>query len=199
MSERRTRDRLIAGVLFAGLLTPGAASAHLISTGFGPLYDGLAHPFLSPGDLLPVLALAAWGGLLGPLHARWVVLLLPVAWLLGGLAGLAMPASRMLMGAELVGAVLLGVAAAANLGASRSLLLAVAGVLGLLHGLGATAGEEGSLIAVFGSAVTVAACYALVAGQVASLRMDWMRIATRALCSWTAAIGLLQLGWMWKG
>ncbi len=194
MNKNPVLGLLIVGLLFA----PRAASAHLISTGFGPLYDGLAHPFLSPGDLLPVLALAAWAGLLGPLYARWIVLLLPAAWLLGGLAGTAMPASRALMGAELVVAVLLGVAAAANLGVSRVVLLAVSALLGLLHGIAATAGEDGSLIAIGGSAITIGICYALVAGQVASLRMNWTRIAARALCSWTAAIGLLQLGWMWR-
>ena len=29
--------------------------AHLMNTGFGPFYDGLTHPFVTPEDLLPVV------------------------------------------------------------------------------------------------------------------------------------------------
>lgn len=181
------------------LLSPATVSAHLVSTGFGPFYDGLAHPFVSPEDLLPVVALGVWGGLLGAPHARWIVLTLPAVWLLGAAAGETLPAYRMLYGAELVFGILVGVAAAARLPVSRGVLLAAGGVLGLLHGLGATAGDTGSLVAASGTAAAVGACFAVIAGQVASFRADWPRIAARALSSWTAAIGLLQLGWMLRG
>ena len=40
---------LLAGMLAAA--TP--AQAHLMNSGFGPFYDGLAHPLISPDDLLP--------------------------------------------------------------------------------------------------------------------------------------------------
>ena len=38
---------------------------HLMNTGLGPFYDGLAHFFTTPEDVLPVLALALWSGLRG--------------------------------------------------------------------------------------------------------------------------------------
>jgi hypothetical protein len=34
------------------------AHAHLVETGLGPVYDGIAHFALTPEDLIPALALA---------------------------------------------------------------------------------------------------------------------------------------------
>ena len=39
--------------------------AHLIETGLGPVYDGIAHFALTPEDLIPALALAVLAGLRG--------------------------------------------------------------------------------------------------------------------------------------
>ena len=59
-----------------------------MNTGFGPFYDGLTHLFVTPEDLLPVIALALLAGLRGPRFGRAVLLALPVAWLVGSAAGL---------------------------------------------------------------------------------------------------------------
>ncbi len=39
--------------------------AHLVTSGVGPFFDGVAHFFVSLDDLLVVVALALLGGLLG--------------------------------------------------------------------------------------------------------------------------------------
>ena len=77
-------------------LIPGTAEAHLITTGLGSVYDGVAHLALSPEDLVPVAGLAVLAGLRGPAHGRWALFVLPVFWLVGGAAGLLMarPASN---------------------------------------------------------------------------------------------------------
>jgi hypothetical protein len=49
-----------------------SAHAHLMNTGFGPFYDGLTHLFVTPEDLLPVIALALLAGLRGPRFGRAV-------------------------------------------------------------------------------------------------------------------------------
>ena len=41
------------------LVRPTIAYAHLVSTGFGPFYDGIMHLVLSPDNLLGVLANAS--------------------------------------------------------------------------------------------------------------------------------------------
>jgi len=56
---------------FAMLVLPAPAHAHLVTTGLGPLYDGITHLFMSPDDLVPVLALALLAGLNGAAAGRW--------------------------------------------------------------------------------------------------------------------------------
>ena len=83
--------RLWTAASLAGLtlvLSSGNAEAHLITTGLGPVYDGVAHFVLSPEDLIPVIGLAVLAGLRGRAHGRWALFALPVFWLVGGAAGL---------------------------------------------------------------------------------------------------------------
>ena len=63
-------------------------SAHLVTTGLGPLFDGIGHAVVTPQDLLPVVAIALLAGLGGKAYARKVLFILPAAWLVGGLLGL---------------------------------------------------------------------------------------------------------------
>src|SRR5271157_2099697 len=61
------------------LIAAPPAHAHLMNTGFGPFNDGLTHLFVTPEDLLPVIAIALMAGLRGPRFGRAVLLALPVA------------------------------------------------------------------------------------------------------------------------
>ena len=70
------------------LLWPWRAEAHLVTTGLGPVYDGIGHLLVTPEDLLPVLALALLAGLRGAGVGRRVLCVLPIAWLTGGGVGL---------------------------------------------------------------------------------------------------------------
>ena len=45
-------------LIWAG--SPGRAGAHLVNSGFGPFYDGVAHLFVTAEDLLVVVALGAF-------------------------------------------------------------------------------------------------------------------------------------------
>ena len=68
---------------FGLALLPGAARAHLVATGLGPVYDGAAHFALSPEDYVPIArrrasrwaegrgARAAGGPYLAARLARW--------------------------------------------------------------------------------------------------------------------------------
>lgn len=86
------RGQVMGAVVAGGALAlPRVASAHLVSTGAGPFYDGVAHFFVSFEEALPVLALALLAGLQGPRRARWVIAMLPLGWLAGAALGLARP------------------------------------------------------------------------------------------------------------
>ena len=65
--------------LIALLLIASPAEAHLMSTGLGPIYDGISHFALSPEDLVPSVALALLAGQCGPGTGRRVIFVLPVA------------------------------------------------------------------------------------------------------------------------
>ena len=51
--------------------------AHLMQTGFGGFYDGIAHLFITPTDLLLVVGLALLAGQQGSAGGRRLLMLLP--------------------------------------------------------------------------------------------------------------------------
>jgi urease accessory protein len=75
------------------VLSGAPVEAHLVTTGLGPVYDGISHFLASPEDLVPVFVLALLAGQCGPETARRVLFALPLAWLVGALAGLAAAAA----------------------------------------------------------------------------------------------------------
>ena len=186
-----------AGLL--GAATP--AHAHLMNSGFGPFYDGLAHPLISPEDLLPALAVTLLAGLSGGRYGRWVLATLPAAWLLGMLAGWALalptaPASVMAVATAVTGAL-----AASGLRLPLPVVTGWAALLGALHGVGnggELAATTGGLLAIVGIACSLAATVSLVAGQVAVLQAQWARLAVQISGSWIAAVGMLMFGWSMK-
>ena len=59
--------------------------AHLMETGFGGFYDGIAHLLITPGELLLVLGLSLLSGQQGPAGGRMLLLVLPLLPLCGEL------------------------------------------------------------------------------------------------------------------
>ena len=176
---------------------PTDAEAHLVTTGLGPVYDGLLHFVLTPEDLVPVLALALLAGLRGAAHGRRALFVLPVAWLLGGVLGLAAHGnvSPVLTSISFV---LLGGLLAADVGLSLGATTLLATLLGLAHGyLNGTAMALPGLGAagLLGIVAAVFALVALASSCVVPLQAAWARVAVRVAGGWIAAIGLLLLGW----
>jgi hypothetical protein len=60
----------------AELLNPLDAGAHLVTTGMGPVYDGIGHLLLTPEDLIPAMAVALSAGLRGKDPGRQTLFLL---------------------------------------------------------------------------------------------------------------------------
>ncbi len=196
----RSRLKWISMVLLIWASCPGQASAHLVNSGFGPFYDGIAHLLVTPVDLLLVIALALMAGLGGKQYGRSVLLLLPLAWLGGAALGWLVPRHVEL---PLLSAVMLIasgslVASVADRRLPLGFVVGFALMVGSVHGFfnGAALAEASSgRLAVAGIIGTVFVIVALVAGQVASLRKEWTRIAVRVAGSWIGAIGLLMFGW----
>ena len=191
-----------AATAAAVVALPAPAHAHLVTTGLGPVYDGISHVLLSPDDLLPVVAMALLAGLNGRETGRRVLFVLPVAWAAAGLAGLVAGGPLLPGSATSASFLVLGILTAADRPLSSPTVAGLALVLGLFHGwlngVGiATAGREALGIAGIVTAIFV--LVALVAAFVVSLRAPWTRIVVRVAGSWIAAIGLLLLGWSLRG
>ena len=201
-SEHQSRIPIYGAVLFVCMMSPLAAHAHLNSTGVGPIYDGLMHFLMSPEDLVPVLALALLSGLRGATYGRRTLFVLPAAWLLGGLFGLAASASN---GNAMISAVwflVTGGLLALDAKLSLRLTTALAALLGLYHGYlnGAGLGLSfTSAAALLGLIFAVFVLIALAAAFVVQLRASWARIAVRVAGSWAFASGLLLMGWAVRG
>jgi urease accessory protein len=185
-------------VTIAVTLLPASAEAHLVTTGLGPVYDGITHLALSPDDLVAVLALAFLAGLNGAAAGRWALFAVTAAWLAGGIAGLLAGHPVVPATVPIASLLILGVLTALDRRLSPAVVAAVAAALGLLHGWlnGTGIAESGrEAMGLAGIGATVFVIVALVAALVTSLGAAWMRIAVRVAGSWIAAIGLLMLGW----
>ncbi len=179
-----------------------SAHAHLMNTGLGPFYDGLTHLFVTPEDLLPVIALALLAGLCGPQSGRAVLFILPVAWLAGALVGASSDMPLTLPVTTAIVTIAFGVLVAADRLLPLRLVVGCAVVLGLLHGSlnGTDLGQQRALgLSIIGVAVALFVVVSLLAGQVASVRLAWGRIVVRVAGSWIAATGLFMLGWAVRG
>jgi urease accessory protein len=197
-SAHHSRLPLYCLVVFVSIFAAIPAEAHLNSTGMGPLYDGLMHFLMSPEDLAPVLALALFAGLRGASYGRRALFVLPAAWLLGGLIGLAATSASPHPVAQTFWFLLLGGLLAADAKVSLRVTTALAALLGLYHGYlnGTGLGLSGTSAAVLlGLIFAVFVLVALAAALVVQLRASWARIAVRVAGSWIAASGLLMLGW----
>jgi len=196
VSLKPWRQIVIAGGL-GPALWPSGAEAHLVTTGLGPVYDGLLHFALTPEDLVPALALALLAGLRGAAHGRRALFVLPAAWLLGGLLGLAVHGG-MRPALTSISFVLLGGFVAVDARLPLVATGALAALLGLFHGyLNGTAMAQPGLgaLALLGIIVAVFTVVTVAASFVAPLRAAWARVVVRVAGSWIAAIGLLLLGW----
>jgi hydrogenase/urease accessory protein HupE len=173
-----------------------------MTTGLGPVYDGISHLFLTFDDLLPVVAMALLAGLNGPAAGRRALFILPAAWLAGGVAGFATGVAPLPAGITSLSLLALGILTAADLKLAPAAVTALAAALGMVHGwlngaAIALAGREAT--GLFGIAGAIFLLVALVSALVVSLRRPWTRIAVRVAGSWIAAIGLLLLGWSLRG
>ena len=176
--------------------------AHLMETGFGGFYDGIAHLLITPVDLMLVIGLSVLAGQQGPAGGRLLLALLPMSWWLGGMAGqwLRFDTSLTALTTALLIVVGVLVALARRLKAAvLALLVVVAGlVFGLANGftLSVAAGMSLDLLGVVSA---VAVLVLLISGQVVVTQRSWLRIAQQVAGSWIAAAGVLALGLMLKG
>ena len=176
---------------------PPSVYAHLVTTGLGPLFDGIGHVVVTPEDLLPVVALALLAGLGGKPYARKVLFAVVGAWLGGGVVGLMLGWAAPLATSTLSFLILGGLVAADRpMNAKVGVGLAIG--LGVVHGQmnGAEMKTAGlGVVGLLGSVGCLFVLVSLLAGLVVNLKQPWTKIAVRVAGSWIVAVGLLYVGW----
>jgi hydrogenase/urease accessory protein HupE len=185
---------------FGLLFWPSHAAAHLVTTGLGPVYDGIGHLVMTPEDLIPTLAIALFAGLRGAAWGRRALFAFPLAWFLGGLAGLpidGLPAWPV----PAISFFFLGALVAADLNLSRKWFTIVVVGVGIVHGtLNGIALKHGpGALGLIGIMAAMFVIVALVSALIVSLKQPWTRIVVRVAGSWVAAIGMLMFGWIFRG
>ena len=190
---------LLGAAVSAVLLKPSVAAAHLVTTGMGPVYDGIGHLLLTPEDLVPALAVALYAGLRGRVPGRRALFLFPLAWLLGGFSGLSassMPAFPM----PAISFLLLGILIAADLRVPDNVFTVIAIAVGIMHGffngIALKMGPAG--LGLLGIMAALFVLLAIVSAFVLSLKPPWTRVVVRVAGSWVAAMGLLMIGWFFR-
>jgi urease accessory protein len=190
---------LLGAAVSAVLLKPSVAAAHLVTTGMGPVYDGIGHLLLTPEDLVPALAVALYAGLRGRVPGRRALFLFPLAWLLGGFSGLSvssMPAFPL----PAISFLLLGILIAADLRVPDNVFTVIAIAVGIMHGffngIALKMGPAG--LGLLGIMAALFVLLAIVSAFVLSLKPPWTRIVVRVAGSWVAAMGLLMIGWFFR-
>lgn len=190
--------RVLLALGFAALAA-APAQAHLVSAGFGPFYDGIAHHLRTPGDVLAGLAIALLAGLRGKAHARSALFALSGAWLAGGGVGTSWPACGELAFPGAAATFLCAGLAAADAALARPWVAVLSAGTGALHGYANGASMESSALSLVGAVLASSTLLALVSALVVSRRAAWQTIAARVAASWVAASALLGLAWQLRG
>lgn len=196
----RRASTLTLGALLLASAAP--AHAHLVETGLGGFYDGIAHLMVTPADVLMVLGLALFAGQRGSTAARRTALLLPLAWLLGGFAGAHWPAAAPSPLLTTLPFALTGALVALDARLRSAGVAAFAVLAGLIHGFadGASMAPAGAgPLALVGAVSAVLFLGMLLAAEVSALPAGWPRIVVRVAGSWIAATGMLMFGWLARG
>ncbi len=189
--------RLLALIVAFWLVDTADCSAHLVTTGVGPFYDGIVHFFVSPMDVAVVIASCVLAALSGK-AVRQVVLLMPLGWICGSFLGSLLTIElNFEISAALCMLVIGGLAAADfKLPSWLPSVLALTStlVLGFFNGQSNHATGTSWLVGA-GSLFALTVLAISLCALVVSLQRNWQKVMARVVVSWIAAVGLLALAW----
>lgn len=198
ISLSRSRNIRFVIVFICILLFPFPSDAHLVTTGAGPFYDGSAHFFVTFDEILPVIALSLFAGLRGTRSARWVLAILFLGWLGGGIFGRFFPMNETPFWFQTILLLGTGILLASDWKISASITWIISGFIAITLGFwngSAMAAAGGGMLAVIGTAASALIVSVFGMALAVKLSEGWTRIALRVAGSWIAALGLLSLGW----
>lgn len=186
-------------------LLAGNAEAHSTVKGVGDLYAGLLHVLTALEHVLPFVALSLLAGQRGlKAQAEGVLLVFPVALMIGSGAAFWLPPVHGLALFNIASAILLGGLVAAAWTLPFWLFYGLVVLFGFSHGFAngeAITESMKAYLFILGvglAGVAVLAYGTLMVDFLLKRRIGWITIAVRVAGSWIAAIGVLVLATAWK-
>lgn len=189
-----------AALAFFLTLAGELAYAHTAAEGVGYLFSGVLHPLTALEHVLPFVALSLLAGQSGlKAKAEAVLLVFPLALMLGATLALWIPAIKGVALFNVSSAIVLGLLVAVAWTLPASVFYAIAVICGLSHGFANGAVIGGNVnpwlfIPGIGLAGLAVLAYGmLMTDYILARKIGWMQIAVRVAGSWIAAIGVLVL------
>ncbi len=177
-----------------------SAQAHSTVKGVGDFYAGMLHVLTGLEHLLPFIALSLLAGQRGmKTQAEAVLLVFPLALMVGAAAALWIPPIHGLMFFNMASAILLGGLVAAAWPLPAAVFYGLVVVFGISHGVANGEAISGSIKAylfILGiglAGLAVLAYGTLMVDFLLKRQTGWIKIAVRVAGSWIAAIGVLAL------
>jgi hydrogenase/urease accessory protein HupE len=174
------------------------AAAHTLDNRFGDFYAGVVHPLTALEHAPPILATGLLAGQQGERAARWLVLVFPLALLIGAVLAATAPPLPAMGFLDTASFVVLGLLVAAALRLPLPVLIALGALFGISHGYEngrAMAPDAAVHLFVLGVAAVGGLVTALVSAAIIDLSdAAWLRIGVRVVGSWIAAIGIMMIG-----
>lgn len=175
------------------------AAAHIDSTGAGPVYDGAWHFLSTPELLTPLVTVALASGLTTPHLGRHVMAVISIGWLLGSIAGCALPTVGSGLALASVSITFVAGGGALLLGKRPAWLLR-AGALAvtMVGGFSSTTGyalSANALLVIGGETGAVAAVGLVSAAIGVQAQERGLGVGARYLGSCVIAIGLIMAAW----
>lgn len=197
----RRIESLGRAVFVIGLMSFAAsADAHSTVKGVGDLYAGLLHVLTALEHVLPFIALSLLAGQRGlKAQAEAVLLVFPVALMIGAAAALWTPPVPGLAFFNMVSAIVIGGLVASAWPLPGVVFYGLVVVFGLSHGFAngeAIVESTKAYLFILGiglAGLAVLAYGTLMVDYLLKRKAGWITIAVRVAGSWIAAIGVLVL------
>ena len=178
----------------------GSAEAHSTVKGVGDLYAGMLHVLTALEHVLPFIALSLLAGQRGmKAQAEAVLLVFPVALMVGAALALWIPPVHGLTFFNVASAILLGLLVAAAWPLPKAVFYGLVVLFGISHGFSNGEAITESIKAylfILGiglAGLAVIAYGTLMVDFLLKRKTGWITIAVRVAGSWIAAIGVLVL------
>ena len=187
--------RLLIALVILSCLAPSGADAHMVWAGGGAFWAGFLHPLTSLDEICFLVALSIWSTFNEPSTRVWVLgtigavttVAAVILWWSGQELS-TIPAMATLM-------IVTGLGGATRLKVQSAILVPLAAIGAWFIGseTGQAVGGLSPIGFIVGASLSPTMLFLYLLMGLERLNSDWQSIASRAVASWIAAIGIMML------